>query len=484
MSGIILLGLGPGDPNQLTREAVEVLGLADEIWLRTRQHPTVAALPGTLDIHSFDHLYEKGETFESVYDHIVEEVLKLGRRTEGVVYAVPGHPFVAEITCRKIFEFARAEGLDVRVVSGLSFLEPTFAALGFDPFPQIILFDAMELSMTHIPAFPPDLPVLVAQIYSGLVASETKTTLNTIYPDEHVVYLIHGAGTRNEIVEELPLFEIDRTEHFGLLTSLYVPPTQPGTSLESFQEIVARLRAPDGCPWDREQTHLSLRTHLLEETYEALEAIDSEKVEDMREEFGDLLLQIVLHAQIAAEEGEFTMNDVIKHIYDKIVRRHPHVFGEVQLDGVAGVLQNWERLKEQERKEKKEKKGLLDGVPLAFPALSQAQEYQDRAARVGFDWPVIEGVLDKIGEEVLEIKAASNQDQIVEEIGDLLFVLVNLARWKDVDAESALRTANIKFKTRFGFIEQGAQKQGKSLSDMTLAQMDELWDQAKGREEG
>ena len=480
MSGIILLGLGPGDPNQLTQEAVQVLASAGEVWLRTRQHPTVDALPDTLQIHSFDDTYENGETFEGVYERIVEKILDLGRRAEGVVYAVPGHPFVAEITCRKISQLARAEGLDVRVVSGLSFLEPTFAALGLDPFPRIILFDAMELSTAHLPAFPPDLPVLVAQIFSGLVAAETKMTLNTIYPDEHPVYLIHGAGTKDELVEELQLFEIDRTEHLGLLTSLYVPPLQSGNSFESFQEIVARLRAPDGCPWDREQTHLSLRTHLLEETYEALAAIDSEKVDDMREEFGDLLLQIVLHAQIAAEEGEFTMNDVIKHIHDKIVRRHPHVFGETHLDGVDGVLQNWERLKEQERNDKKEQKGLLDGVPLAFPALSQAQEYQDRAARIGFDWPEIEGVLDTIGEEVLEIKAATNQNQLAEEIGDLLFVLVNLARWKGVDAESALRATNNKFKTRFGFVEQSARKQGMSLSDMSLAQMDKLWDQAKG----
>jgi tetrapyrrole methylase family protein/MazG family protein len=483
MSGIILLGLGPGDPNQLTQEAVKVLASAGEVWLRTSQHPTVAALPESLQIHSFDDIYEGGESFDQVYERIVEQVLELGRRDQGVIYAVPGHPFVAEITCRKIFELASAEGLAVRVVSGLSFLEPTFAALGIDPFPRVILFDAMELSTRHLPAFPPDLPVLIAQIYSSLVASGTKMTLNTIYPDEHLVHLIHAAGTPDEKVETMQLFEIDRIDHLGLLTSLYVPPLQPGNSLESFQEIVARLRAPDGCPWDREQTHLSLRTHLLEETYEALAAIDAEEIENMREELGDLLLQIVLHAQIAAEQGEFTMNDVIKQIHDKIVRRHPHVFGDTHLESVKGVLGNWERLKEQERNDKQEQKGLLDGVPLAFPALSQAQEYQDRAARVGFDWPEVDGVLEKINEEVLEIKAASTQDQLEEEIGDLFFVLVNLARWKSVDAESALRAANKKFKTRFGFIEQGARQQGTSLSDLDLAQMDELWDQAKGSEE-
>ena len=338
----------------------------------------------------------------------------------------------------------------------------------------------MELSTAHVPAFPPDVPVLIAQIYSRLVASEVKMTLNAVFPDEHPVQLVHAAGTKDELIEELKLYEIDRSEHIGLLTSLYVPPLGEGTSFEAFQEIISHLRAPDGCPWDREQTHESLRTHLIEEAYEALEAIDSGDFGAIQEELGDLLLQIVLHSQIASEEGEFTVNTVIKGIYDKIIRRHPHVFGEVQLDGVTGVLQNWERLKEAERKDNgKEKKGLLDGVPLSLPALIQAQEYQDRAARVGFDWPVVDGVLDKVAEEIQEIKDATNEKELAEEIGDLFFALVNLARWKKIDAESALRETNLKFKRRFSYVEQSAKQKERSLSDMTLEEMDALWDEAK-----
>lgn len=479
MPGITILGLGPGNPDQLTREAWDLLCSADEVWLRTRQHPTVNSLPPTLSLHSFDELYENGETFEQVYEAIVEKVLELGRRPQGVIYAVPGHPFVAETTCPQIARLARDQGLATRIVEGLSFLEPTFSALGLDPYPRLTLFDAMELSIAHIPAFPPDTPALVAQLYSRLIASEVKMTLNTAYPDEHPVRLVHAAGTKDELVEELKLYEIDRSEHIGMLTSLYVPPLGAGTSFEAFQEVVAHLRAPDGCPWDREQTHQSLRTHLLEETYEALSAIDAEDVDDMQEEFGDLLLQIVLHAQIASEEGSFTINSLIKCIHDKLIRRHPHVFGSLALDGVSGVLQNWEKLKEAEREKKGEEKGLLDGVPLALPALTQAQAYQDRAARVGFDWPVVDGVLDKILEEVQEIKAATNADELTEEIGDLFFVLVNLARWKKIDAESALRKTNIKFKNRFAYVEQGARKQSRSLSDMTLEEMEELWQEAK-----
>ncbi len=259
MPGITILGLGPGNPDQLTREAWELLSSADEVWLRTRQHPTVNSLPSTLSLHSFDELYEIGETFEQVYSAIVEKVLELGRRPRGVIYAVPGHPFVAETTCPEIARLARDEGLAATIVEGLSFLEPTFSALGLDPYPRLTLFDAMELSVAHIPAFPPDTPALVAQLYSRLVASEVKMTLNTAYPDEHPVRLVHAAGTKDELVEELKLYEIDRSEHIGMLTSLYVPPLGKGASFEAFQEVVAHLRAPDGCPWDREQTHQYFR---------------------------------------------------------------------------------------------------------------------------------------------------------------------------------------------------------------------------------
>ncbi len=480
MSGITLLGLGPGDPAKLTREAWETLSTAEEVWLRTNQHPIVAGLPPRLQVHSFDALYETGQTFEEVYSAIVEKVLELGKRPQGVIYAVPGDPFIAEATSPAIAERARTLGLSVRIINGVSFLEPVFAALGLDPYPRLSLVDAIELSQAHVADFPPDRPALVAQLYSQIVAAEVKMTLNTVYPDEHPVRLIHAAGTTEEVVEDIPLYEIDRSKRIGLLTVLYVPPLEKGTSFEAFQEIVAHLRAPDGCPWDREQTHASLRPHLLEESYEALAALDSGDPLKMQEEFGDLLLQIVLNAQIAAEEGDFTMADVLKGIHDKIVRRHPHVFGDLKVDGVSGVLKNWEKLKEAERADNGEpEKGLLDGVPLALPALTQAQEYQARAARVGFDWPEIGGVLEKIAEEIEEVRRASNREELSAELGDLLFALVNLARWKKVDAESALRETNVRFKRRFAHIEQTARKRNVKLSEMTLEEMESLWQEAK-----
>jgi tetrapyrrole methylase family protein/MazG family protein len=262
---------------------------------------------------------------------------------------------------------------------------------------------------------------------------------------------------------------------------LLVPSLGTGTSFEAFQEIIAHLRAPeDGCPWDKEQTHLTLRKHLLEESYETLAALDEQDPQKMREEFGDLLLQIVLNAQIATESAEFNMSQVVKGIYDKIVRRHPHVFGEVSVDGVGDVLANWEKIKAGERKKVGDtQKGVLDGLPGVLPALVQAQEFQDRAARVGFDWPEIDGVLDKVKEEINEVRAAISPAELTDELGDLFFALVNLARWKKIDADAALRGASLKFKMRFKYIEARAQELGRPTQDMSLQELDDLWNEAK-----
>lgn len=481
-TGIVLLGLGPGDPALLTRQAWEVLQSSSEITVRTRHHPAVEGFPAALIVHSFDDLYEQEQTFEKVYALIVEKVLDLGRRPQGVVYAVPGHPFIAEATPPEIARRARLEGIPVRVVEGLSFLDATFAALGEDPLPHTALVDALELVTAHVPPFPADAPALIAQIYSAQVASDVKLTLMEVYPDEHPVKLVHAAGTPDCHIEELALYEIDRSPSVGLLTTLYVPPLGPATSLEAFQELVAHLRAPDGCPWDREQTHQSLRASLLEETYEVLAALDADDPASLGEELGDLLLQIVLHAQIANEYGEFRLAEVIQGIHTKIVARHPHVFGDVKVDGVRGVLQNWEQLKAAERKANgKEKSSILDGVSAILPALSQAEQYQSRAARLGFEWPELENVTGKVREELDEIEQAQNPAQRTHEIGDLLLAAVDLARYYKVDPESALREANARFRTRFSFIEEQARASGRKVSDLSLDEMLSLWEQAKAR---
>lgn len=348
--------------------------------------------------------------------------------------------------------------------------------LGLDSLSQLTLIDGAVLAQGHVPPFPGDVPVLVTGIKSVDTAEKVQTVLTRVYPLSHPLKCVNQAGVVSEVV---------LNSFAGAFSPVvYITPLAVGASFEAFHEVVAHLRAPNGgCPWDLEQTHFSLRKHLLEESYETLDAMDQADTAKMREEFGDVLLQVVLNAQIGSDEGTFNMTEVLQSIYSKIIRRHPHVFGDLKVDGVGQVLSNWEALKAAERKaEGVVEKGILDGLPAALPALNQAQEFQERAARVGFDWPEVENVLDKIREEIEEVKIASNPQDVAEELGDLFFVLVNLARWKKVEAEDALRGANLKFKRRFKHIEKRARENGKTLQAMSLAEMDAFWNEAKGLE--
>jgi len=478
---IIIVGLGPGDPLQITREAWSLLTTSNEVYLRTKRHPTVTGLPSHLVLHSFDHLYEQAQDFEQVYASIAEEIVRLGQRPQGVVYAVPGHPSVGEATVTHILKLAQQANVPVRIISGLSFIAPVLASLGMDALDGLQIADATDLARRYHPPLNPDVPAIVGQLYSREIASDVKLTLMNQYPDDHPVKLIRAVGTAEERIETLPLYELDHCE-MDHLTTLYIPPlSQPG-AFETFQDTIAHLRAPDGCPWDREQTHASLRRNLLEETYEVLAALDAEDAAALREELGDLLLQIVLHSQIAVEEGEFSMADVIAAIDAKIKRRHPHVFGDVQVAGVEDVFVNWEAIKKAERAETDKSQSALEGVPLSLPALTQAEAYSDRAARVGFDWPNIEGVLDKVAEEVNELRQATDPQTRANEFGDLLFALVNVARWMQIDPEAALRSANARFANRFRQVEAQARAELRDLKGMSLADLDRLWELAKQTE--
>lgn len=478
--GITVVGLGPGDPGLLTQEAWLVLTQAGGLYLRTRDHPVVAGLPPHLRIRSFDDLYERSETFDAVYEAIVERVIAEASGPSGVVYAVPGDPMVGEATVSGLRSAARRSGLRFDIIHGVSFIEPCLRAMNVDALDGLSIADALDLAGRHHPSFDPDTPALVGQLYSRMVAADVKLTLLNQYPADHPIRLIHGAGTVEEAVEEVPLRELDRSRRIGSLTALYIPPIAQPSGFSTFQEVVAHLRAPEGCPWDREQTHQSLRTHLMEETYEALQAIDEDDVQALKEELGDLMLQVVLQTQIAVEADEFSMADVLAGIREKLIRRHPHVFGDLHVAGVAEVLHNWEALKAAERQVEGGTKGALDGVPAGLPALAQAAEIQSRVGRLGFDWPAIDGVTDKVFEELDEMLHAPDQRSLTAEIGDVLFSVVNFARRKDVDPEAALRQANNRFRGRFAQLEAQARAAGKSVDGMQLDEMDALWETAKG----
>ena len=503
---LTLLGLGPGDPALLTRAALGHLETLDELVLRTSVHPTVASLPAHLRLQSFDDLYEHAPDFETIYETIATTLLGRVGAGEALTYAVPGHPLVAEATTRRLLLAAREQGLPTRIIAGLSFVEPVCEALGLDPFEHgLQLLDALDLGAPaqsewtgddawvqvqggsiYEPAvlpFPllPTRPALLSQIYNRRVASEAKLTLLQRYPSDHPVTLVSSAGTGSEPrVRTVALSELDHQTDLDHLTVAYLPPLKPIHDLRGIDGIgwvVARLLGPGGCPWDREQTHQSLRPYLLEEAHEVLEALDAGDTVGLSEELGDLLLQILMHSEMARQTGDFDFGDVLAEIAAKLVRRHPHVFGDTAVAGSAEVLRNWESIKRAEHAARgAQRKGPLDGIPAGLPALASGQKLGEKAARVGFDWSDIDGVWDKIREELIELREAEPGSR-EEELGDLLFVLTRLAAWLGVDAETALRGANAKFRRRFAAVEELAA--GQPLDQMTAFDLDRLWNQAK-----
>jgi len=335
-------------------------------------------------------------------------------------------------------------------------------------------------------AFDPSLPLVLVAGAAGSAAdaalpgrharSGPQEVLASLYPAAHeLLRLPDRAMRRLGDLDDAALAE----------AAWLVPPLDPLENLASphgMAAISARLRAADGCPWDRKQTHLSLRPYVLEEAYETVDAIENGRPADLAEELGDLLLQIVLHAQLAAEEGTFDLTDVYRSIAAKIVRRHPHVFGEVVVDGVEQVLSNWETIKADERAEGgKAAEGAFGGVARALPALPASREIQERASALGWDWDAIEGVWEKVSEEVDELRAATDDEERLHEMGDVLFALVNLARWMKLDPEEALRTANHRWVARYRRVEALAAERGVDLGALSLAEKDLLWDEVKGR---
>ncbi|HBV99276.1 MAG TPA: nucleoside triphosphate pyrophosphohydrolase [Desulfotomaculum sp.] len=483
---ITVVGLGPGDPGMLSSAALELLGKSRCIRLRTGIHPVVEWL-GQRGIHfdTFDYIYREAGDFQEVYRRIADEVIELGRKGD-VTYAVPGHPMVAEESVELIINSARGEGLEVGFIPGMSFLDALYAVLEINPARGLHIIDGLRMGEQRPD---PAVGTVVTQAYSRLVLSDIKISLMETYPDDHPVTIVTAAGVPGEeSIERCLLYELDRTSRVNHLTSVYIPPLEGETSpagcrfpLDPLVDVMARLRGEGGCPWDREQDHLSLRPYLLEEAYEVIDALDRQDMYNICEELGDLLLQIVFHALIAGEGGHFGINDVVGAITEKMVRRHPHVFGSVKVENSREVLENWAAIKKKE-KGKGAPASIMDDLPRSLPSLIRAQKIQARAARVGFDWPSYEGALEKLYEELSEIKEAvksGSGSQMEEELGDVLFSVLNLSRILNIDAEIALSRTISKFLDRFGYIEERAAKSGLELDQCSLEQMDNWWEEVK-----
>ncbi|MCS6842322.1 MAG: nucleoside triphosphate pyrophosphohydrolase [Roseiflexaceae bacterium] len=504
---ITMVGLGPGDPGMITRAAWEVISTTRVLYLRTAVHPTVAALPSSVVIRAFDDLYERAERFNEVYERIADELVARARGGEPVVYATPGDPLTAEATSRHILRRARAQGVPVRIVSGVSFVEPVCALLGLDPLERgLQLLDALDLivddtatsddapswASLHGFAYAPPLlpfpltptrPALIGQVYSRAVASHVKLSLMERYPADHPVTLVRAAGVAGaESAVELPLHTLDHRSDFDHLTSLFVPPLTPLADLrgpEGVAYIVARLLGPGGCPWDREQTPQSLRAALLEEAHEALEALDAGDDEALVEELGDLLLNVLMQSEMARQAERFDAGDVFGAVAGKLIRRHPHVFGDLSVRASDEVLRNWEAIKRAEHSAKGvSRQSALDGIPASLPALAAAQKAVSKAAKAGFDAPEIDHAWDALAEELAELRAAAPDPAQAEvELGDVLLAVARLGWRLHVDAESALRAAVARFRRRFARLE--ALLDGRDLRTMSVDEKLALWERAR-----
>jgi tetrapyrrole methylase family protein / MazG family protein len=472
---VVVVGLGPGDERYVTADTIDTIAAVPHRFLRTTRHPSAHVVP---DADSFDAVYEEADTFADVYATITDRLVAAAVEHGEVLFAVPGSPLVLERTVRRLRADERIECI---VHPALSFLDLAYAALGIDPIEAgVKLIDGHEFAVA---AAGYGGPMLISHTHANWVLSDIKLAAEHATGDEEVV-ILQRLGTADEFVVRTTWADLDRAVEADHLTSVFVAKlgAPVGAELVRFHQLSRTLR--EQCPWDREQTHQSLVRYLMEETYEVVDAIQALDPDDpasddaLVEELGDLLYQIEFHATIAEQQGRFTMADVAQGIHDKLVRRHPHVFGDVEAATADEVLSNWEASKHEE----KGRTSVFDGVPTSQPSLGYAFDVQRKAAKVGFDWPDVHGALPKIAEETAEVMHAhanDDTDAVRDEVGDLLFAVVNVARHLGVQPEVALRAATHKFRGRFEGVEALARQRGIDLAAAELSTLDALWDEVK-----
>lgn len=452
---IDVVGLGPAGPELITADATAVVASGERVFLRTMRHPAAAALPG---VDSFDRHYEEADSFDQVYRTIVRHLVAAALGTPGrVVYAVPGSPNIAERTVILLREHPAvvAGEIDLVVHPAVSFLDLAFERLGVDPVTAgVKMIDGESFALDAAGEVG---PLVVAQCWNTQVLSGIKLAVDST--GSETVTLLHHLGLPDERVVELGWDDLDRAFVPDHLTSLWIPELAAPVAAElvRLDELVHTLR--EKCPWDAAQTHGSLARHLLEESYEVLEAIDAvaaldasptdvdeghehEAVAHLEEELGDLLFQVYLHAVLGAEAGRFTLADVARGVHDKLVSRHPHVFGDVVVESADAVASNWEALKKSE----KNRSSVTEGIPTALPSLSLAAKLQRKALAVGMALPTLADEVERVAEGIGKLGERSDEDGRTQEIGELLFALVNVARVLGVDPESALRVKATSFR--------------------------------------
>lgn len=466
-------------PGSLTRAAAEAVRGAQRLYLQTAEHPSARwILDAGIPFVSLDALYHESEDFDALNEAAVETLLSPG---PDAVFAVPGRGPGAALR-GKLLRAAAERKIEVCLLPGSGYAEAALALI-----PGMPLGDARILEASALPKpLDPYVQLVVEEIDTRLRACAVKLALVEYYPDDYPVFFCHMEDDGTYRVASIPLFELDRQAKYFAADVLALPAATfeqlSRHGLEGLTGVTARLRAPGGCPWDAEQTHESLEKSLIEEAYEVLDAIERSDADALCEELGDLLLQIVFHAQLEQEVRSFTMRDVTTGIVSKLIYRHPHVFGTTQVSGSAEVLANWEQLKKKEKHQHTLTEA-MESIPRGFPALMRAQKLQKKAASVGFDWANASGALEKLAEESDELREALALEQgearVFEEAGDLLFSAVNAVRLAGCDAELALGKACDKFLERFAELERSVVADGLSLNELDLNALNARWELIK-----
>lgn len=469
---IAILGFGCGDKGEITLRTLEILRNSDAVFVRTTHHPAAEILEEYhIPYRSFDDCYDQADNFDDVYRTIADTVLSCA--ASKVAYIVPGSPVFAE---RAVQIIRREATCEVRLIPAVSFLDGIFSAIGQDAGASFKLIDALDAAQKPDPST----TTVVCQVYDRSVASDTKLSMMDYYPDAHPVMLITAAGTAQEQVERIALYEIDRIDHIDHLTTLVIPPSEERFyGFDGLAEIVKTLRSEDGCSWDKAQTHESLIKYMIEESYEAIDAIKRQDDENLCEELGDVLLQVLLHAQIAEEEQSFTIRDVIRTVSEKMVRRHPHVFSDT--DGTVDLNAQWEQIKSEEKQYASVSEKMAQ-VAKSLPALIYAQKIQSIAAKAGFDFSGANEAFSKIREETDELEevlSSGDRHTISEEGGDLLFAVTNVLRLSKVASEESLYLSGEKFLRRFTALEGLIRADGLEMSAMSAEKLDYYWNLCK-----
>ncbi|HTD50739.1 MAG TPA: MazG family protein [Acidimicrobiia bacterium] len=472
---VVVVGLGPAGADLLLPAARAALERVPVRFVRTARHPAVDDLARDgIDLEPLDLLYDQADDLDTVYAAIADRVVETARELGEIVYAVPGSPTIAE----RSVELVRAAGIDVELIPGISFVDLAWWRLGIDPMHGARVVDARAFAVDAAGTIG---PMLIAQADSELVCSEVKLALLDSLPPEHDITVLQRLGLPDEHIFTVALADLDRNVEPDHLTSLFVDTGDiaVGPALARLVALTERLRGPGGCPWDAAQTHHSLRRHVLEEAYEVVEAIEALPADApsgdipigaydaLEDELGDLLFQVMIQSVLAAEAGAFTVADVARAVHTKLVRRHPHVFGDVRVADAAEVVTNWEQIKKSEQDDQ----SLVAGVTAGLPALIAAQKLFRKGASIG-----LQPDLD-LGDAVRRLTDHDPAD-LEATLGAALAAVVAIGRAHDIDAESALASWARRYKDQFRRMEHLAADTNIDLATATDAQVHELWDQA------